>query len=173
MKLKLIAVTIPAMIMATSAFAVEGEHSTVNFNGNIVEATCSLAAGSKDQTVTLGDVSTNAFSGANTTAAEKDFTIDLESCDTAIAQQASLTFSGETANDTALKTSEGDTTKVGIQILQGGQPLILDGSTASVPLTLTDGDENSMPFSARYIALDEAVAAGAANATANFTVSYE
>ncbi|WP_435947292.1 hypothetical protein [Dryocola sp. BD586] len=47
MKLKLIALAIPAIFAASSAFAVEGESSTVNFTGKVVETSCSLNAGSK------------------------------------------------------------------------------------------------------------------------------
>lgn len=174
MKLKFIAAVIPAVFMVSSALAVEGETSTVNFTGNIVQDTCSLNEGSKGQTVPLGDVSVNAFSGTGTSTQGTAFSIVLDGCDPALASTAAITFQGETvgSDSTALTSSQIDTTNVGIQILQAGAPLMLDGSAASTPQTLNEGS-NSMDFTARYIAIADSVAAGEANGTANFTVSYE
>ncbi|HCO1253921.1 TPA: fimbrial protein [Escherichia coli] len=174
MKLKLIAAAIPALFMASSAFAVEGETSTVQFNGNIVEDTCTLANASKGQTVQLGDVSVNAFSGTGSTTQGTPFTIGLEGCNPEIATTAAISFAGETVGSgaTALSTSDVGTTNVGIQILQAGTPLVLDGSATSVPQSLDSGT-NSLNFTARYVAVADDVAAGQANGTANFTVSYE
>ncbi|HEY4467227.1 MAG TPA: fimbrial protein [Klebsiella sp.] len=175
MKIKLVAITVSAFFMASSALAaVEGESSTINFTGNIVEETCSLAEGAKGQTVALGDVAVNTFSGAGTTTVARPFTISLENCAPATYTNASITFSGQTegSDGTALTTSDFSTTNVGIQILQNGTPLVLDGSTASASQSLTDG-ANDLNFSARYVAVNDDVAAGAANGMANFTVNYE
>jgi major type 1 subunit fimbrin (pilin) len=170
--MKMLTIAIPALLMAGSAFAIEGERSTVNFTGNIVKSTCALVPGSANQSVQLGDVAANVFTGANSTSTETDFTIDLQDCDTSSATNASLTFNGETVNDTTLKTSAGDKTNVGIQILQNGAPLVLNGSTASDPYELKTGNIN-IPFSARYIALNDDIGVGEANATVNFTLNYE
>lgn len=172
MKAKFIAAAIPALFMANAFAAIEGESGTVNFTGQIVESTCSIAPGNNNQTVDLGQVSANAFGGQGGATSAKNFSIKLADCNTEIASQASVLFSGETANDTALKTSEGDATNVGIQILQNGTALKLDGVTPSAAQDLIEG-ENSLDFAARYVALSDEVAAGEANATANFTLQYE
>lgn len=174
MKLKLIAAAIPALFMVSSAFAVEGESSTVNFTGNIVEDTCVLDAGSQDQTVQLGDVSVSSFSGTGTVSQGTAFAIGLESCNPALAQTAAIVFSGETVGTegNALATSGFETTNVGIQLQQDGAPLMLDGSASSVPQTLEVGT-NTLNFTAHYIAMADTVAAGEANGVANFTVNYE
>lgn len=174
MKNKLAAVIISAISMVSAPVfsAVSGETSTVNFTGKVIQATCSLDTASKNQTVIMDDVPVNFFSGAGSYTSSTDFDIGLENCDTSVAQTATVTFSGSTADDVTLETSDIATTKVGLQILQDGSPLKLDGSTASAPVTLTDGT-SSLPFAARYISMDDAPAAGDANATANFTLSYQ
>lgn len=173
MKVKLISALVPAVLMmSSSAFAAEGETSTVVFNGEIVESTCALVAGSKGQTVELGSVYANAFTATGGTSLPKAFTINLIDCDVKSATTATVTFSGDTtALDTALNVT-GGAKDVGLQILQNGTPLTLDGSTPSVAQTLVDG-ENALEFSARYVALQNTVTAGKANAVANFTMNYQ
>lgn len=107
MKMKLLAITVPAFFMASSALAaVEGETSTINFTGNIVEETCSLSEGAKGQTVALGDVAVNTFNGTGTTTVARPFTISLENCAPATYTNASITFTGQTegSDGTALTT---------------------------------------------------------------------
>ncbi|MEG5552324.1 fimbrial protein [Enterobacter wuhouensis] len=174
MNIRMLSVAISLLTAALPASAIEGESSTINFTGNITEATCALTTGGGPLSVVLGDVAANTLKQAGLYSTANDFTIGLEDCDVSVANQASVTFSGDTASDTALKTRAGAmaASGVGIQILQNGQPLILDGSTASAEVALTTGS-NSLPFSARYIALDENVTAGRADATANFTMNYQ
>lgn len=174
MEMKLTAAALTALFFASSASAaIEGESSTVRFTGEITQATCSLATDSIDKPVELGSVASSTFHRQGDVSTSRDFAINLIECDTEVAKKVSLTFHGDTASDTALNTSAVATTKVGIQILQDGAPLTLDGSTPTTPQTLTDGDNNSLPFAARYVALDDNVAAGEANATAFFTLHYE
>lgn len=175
MKLNLIASVIPALFITSSAFAaIEGESSTINFTGNIIEETCTLSDQSKGQTIVLDDVTTNAFKGAGTSTQAKAFSIALEGCSEDISRSASIIFSGETAgaDGKVLSTSAISTTNVGIQLLQDDNPLNVDGSQASEPLTLAAGS-NTFDFAARYVAVADNVAAGEANASAGFTVSYE
>lgn len=172
MKVKFIAALIPAMFIASSAYAVEGETSTVSFTGNITEASCALSMDSRNKAVDLGSVTSSAFvAGTGTTTGGKGFSINLTDCAPSVST-ATVTFSGDTVNDTALKTSEGDTTNVGIQILQDGAPLKLDGSQASTAQALSEGN-NPLNFTARYISLTDTVEAGEANASASFTLNYE
>lgn len=174
MKLKALVMAIPALLaISSSAFAadgVQGETSTITFTGTIVASTCALDTTAQNKQVELGDYSTNAFAAAGATVAAKDFTIDLTGCDEN-SGAATIAFSGNTANDTTLSTT-GGAKGVGIQILQDGAPLKLDGTTVSKPISLVSG-VNPLPFSARYISLDDKVEAGGANATANFTVFYQ
>lgn len=172
MKVKLISAIVPAfLMMSSSAFAIQGETSTVIFNGEIVESTCALATASKNQAVNLGTVSANVLGAVNSTSQSKSFSINLTDCDLDSAKTVTVTFSGDTAADTALKVT-GGAAGVGLQILQNGTPLTLDGSTASVAQTLVKGN-NTLDFAARYVALAATVTAGKADATASFTMNYQ
>lgn len=153
------------------AAPIEGDTSTVNFTGKITEATCALSTTSDDQSVDLGSVAANIFKEAGDTSKAKDFAIHVTDCDTNVAENASVIFSGETASQTALNVT-GGATNVGIEILQDGSPLALDGTTPSAGQALDDGD-NALIFAARYVALSDGVTSGDANATAFFTLYYE
>lgn len=173
MEMKLLAVAVSALFMASSALAaVEGESSIVTFTGSIVEETCSLD--SKNLEVTMGDVSVNTFDGMYGTTTNKPFTIALNCGENAGDKSATITFTGDSASQslghTALVTGNTD---VGVQILQGAELLKIDGSATSTPFPLTVSSSNSLDFAARYVALNATVNTGSANATANFTVHYE
>ncbi|MEN0617379.1 fimbrial protein [Klebsiella indica] len=170
MKMKLLAIAVPALFMASSVLAAEGDGSTINFTGNIVEQTCSLADISKDQTVILGDVAASTFTGSGSVSTEAPFTITLEDCPLGT-NDAVISFTGNIAGfgNTAMSTDDIDTTGVGVQILDDSVPVSLSGTVVK---TLTEGT-NELEFAARYVAMGEKVKAGSANATANFTVSYQ
>lgn len=176
-KSKFFAIGIPVLFTTTALYAAEGEHSTVNFTGNIFNTTCALKVDSRDKIIDMGSVATSAFSGTGSTSEEIEFTIDYDDCLSpvthATSQNVWLTFSGETMSDSILRTSDSDTTKVGVQILQDGQPIILDGVTPTKSMRANDSSINWMYFSVRYIALADTVTAGEANAIANFTLHYE
>lgn len=152
---------------------------TVHFTGEIVEAACAVSTDSADQTVPLGQYRTTEFSAAGDTTTSKPFNIVLHNCDTTVANEASVAFTGQTdAKDaTLLATSAGDNgtaaTGVGIEILDNqSSTLKPDGQTYSAAQTLNDGT-NTIPFAARYKATTATVAAGQANADATFVMKYE
>lgn len=166
------AVAIPALVMTSvSAFAStnEGETSTVIFKGSIKENTCVLANDSIAQIVELGDVESSVLAKTGRASQPTNFTISLNECDSA---SASVTFSGDTANEEALNVT-GGASGVGIQILEGGIPLKVDGSASSIVKQVGDENANDFTFAARYIALNDSINAGVANATVQFTVKYE
>jgi major type 1 subunit fimbrin (pilin) len=166
--------SISTMIMVSPyTFAAnEGETSTVTFTGSIKENTCVLANGSLGQVVQLGDVESSVFASAGSASQPVNFTIALEQCDSA---NASITFSGTTATDEVLSVTGSGTVAsgLGIQILENGTPLKVDGSAASAIKAVGAGSADEFNFSARYFALDNSVSAGEANATAQFTVKYQ
>lgn len=173
MKAKLFSVVaIPALVMASaSAFAaVEGETGTVNFTGSIKENTCVLDSESVTKTVNLNDVETSVFQQQGAASQEIPFSIVLKDCDPT---KATLTFKGETENDISLKVN-GGAKGVGVQILESGNPIKVDGSAASSQKEITTGGAE-WNFGARYVALTSAngIEGGAANATAQYTVNYE
>lgn len=96
-------------LVSMATHAVEQGHGKVTFKGEIVDAPCSIAPESVDQTVYLGQIS-NAALFAQKESTPKPFTIELEDCafTPGTAGQnpsVSITFSGSTVDlgsDTAL-----------------------------------------------------------------------
>lgn len=158
---------------------------TVHFEGEVVNAACAVDAGSVDQTVQLGQVKASTLAATGDTSGAVGFNIQLDDCDTTVATTAAIAFAGVTATSSASGTSTsfpnvlalqssaaGSATNVGIQILDStGAALNLDGASFSTAKTLINGT-NTLPFQARYYALDAATA-GTANADATFQVQYQ
>ncbi|MBW4239663.1 type 1 fimbrial protein [Enterobacter roggenkampii] len=177
MKSKIIASVLPLFFVAGAYAAapevVEGASGTVTFNGLIKESACELDPQSENFTVTLNTVNTSVLKNASDVAGRKDFSIGLKDCDTTVAQNATVIFGGDTANadETAL-VNTGDATNVGVQILDSGNALVLNGTTESLPQALANGD-STLNFEAQYVALEDGVTAGDVQSVAQFTVNYQ
>lgn len=181
MKKNIIAALLPLTLIAShSVFAEDTDDvvpvtvngGTVQFSGSIVNAPCAINIGSGGHSVELGQYRVADFKAAGDVSAARLFNIKLDNCATETYSKASITFNGATVggNSEALAVN-GGATGVGIQILQNDKALKVDGTTASSAFNLNVGD-NTLAFQAQYIALNSKVTPGAANATANFTVTY-
>lgn len=184
MKIKTLAIVVlSALSLSSTAALAETTPTTVNggtvhFKGEVVNAACAVDAGSVDQTVQLGQVRTASLAQEGATSSAVGFNIQLNDCDTTVADKAAIAFLGTVIDGThpnvlALQSSAaGSATKVGVQILdRTGAALALDGATFSAQTTLNNGT-NTIPFQARYYAIGEATP-GAANADATFKVQYQ
>ncbi|CAI1122985.1 fimbrial protein [Serratia ficaria] len=182
---KLIAILLPlALGMSQHAFAedpvapspITVSGGTVKFTGSIVNAPCAVDNSADGQSVELGQYRVADFSKTGDVSAARTFNIGLSNCALDTYSRASVTFSGNTAagQNTALSLEGGSgaASGVGIQLLRDNTPLAVDGSQASTTTSLLEG-ANSLSFQAQYIALSDAVTAGAANATADFTLTYQ
>lgn len=125
--------------------------------------------------VPLGSVLSTAFTGTGSTAAEKNFTIDLD-CNAST--RVNLTLEG--AQDTsgaagvlALTQEASGTTAsgVGVQVLYNSAPVTF-GSLFNVTTTATAGSY-SIPLKARYYQTADKVKGGHANSLATFTLTYQ
>jgi len=158
-------------VLSQAAMAYDG---TINFQGEMIDATCSVAPGSQNKTVQLGKIVSRTLTGLGSTSTPVDFTIDLLNCDTASAKNAQVTFSG-TADGTNLAiANSGQTvaaaTGVAIQLKDSaGNPIKL--GVASPSYILGNGT-NSLQFKANYLATKDSVTVGPANGMAQFTVAY-
>lgn len=155
---------------------------TVHFTGQIVNAACAVSTNSSDQTVNLGQYRTANFTDVGAYSSKVPFTIKLEDCDTAVSTTAAVAFNGsaDATDNTVLSTSNittggaGAAIGVGIEISDSkGIVLSPNGSTFSTPLTLTNGNGNTLNFSARYKSTLASVTAGQADADATFTMQYQ
>ncbi|MFV8869985.1 fimbrial protein [Serratia fonticola] len=170
MKKLVIAASIIASLSA-SAFADDGK---INFIGAITDDACTVVNNmSNPLIVTLGTVSSTAFTTGTMTAAPTKFTIALTNCPASVTS-AKVKFDGTAnANDNtilALTQETGVATNVGIQLMDKSQAVV-PLYTASTAYALTTGD-NDLDFVARYLATSLPVTAGPANSTSNFTIVY-
>jgi len=171
MKKLAIAAAIVASVSLSSAFADDGK---INFVGSITDEACTVVNGmSNPLTVTLGNVSSKAFTGAGSTAAPTKFTIALTDCPDTV-NSATVKFDGTADSNVntilALTQETGVATGVGIQLADANNSVI-PLYTASAAYPLATGD-NNLDFVARYYATAASVTAGPANSTSNFTIVY-
>ncbi|MDQ0037060.1 major type 1 subunit fimbrin (pilin) [Variovorax boronicumulans] len=170
-----------AGVLSQSAFAIDG---TINFTGEITTQACSVSPNSQNLIVPLGKVSTNAFGGSPATIGAKStpaqFTIDLLGCDTTTIKNASVSFSGNADLDNNTKLRLANAGQVGAASALGVAIEIGDSAGTKIDLnTGNSGDyilgqgDNSLKFQAAYIATRAVVAAGPANAVAQFTIAYK
>lgn len=159
-----------------------GTHNgQINFNGVITTTPCSIDGNNLHQTVELGSISTNMLGKAGAQAPAKDFEIRLIGCDASTVKNARITFSGTPVENQPelLQVGAGmpDAAKnVGVAIYDksNNQSIELGKDSADIPLK--DG-LTVLPFSAQYQATaavsdTNPVVAGNANASAQFTISY-
>lgn len=171
MKKTLIVAALVSGALSAAAFADDGK---INFVGAITDDACTVTNNmSNPLTVTLGTVSSKAFTAAGSTAAPTKFTIALTDCpDTA--KSAKVKFDGTSDSNVntilALTQDVGVAKNVGIQLADNNNTVI-PLYTASPSYTLTEGD-NNLDFVARYYATAANVTAGPANSTSNFTIIY-
>lgn len=180
---------IPLTLLFSSGAFAEGEESdipvltvdggTVNFTGSIVNAPCVVDVNSQGQTVKLGQYRTDSFDGVGSNSAPVDFTINLINCSVETYKSASVKFSGSTPEQssdvlalTSIQAGSEIAEGVGIQILQDNTPVKVDGSQGTTARVFNPG-KNSLPFKARYLALSENITPGEANASADFSITYQ
>ncbi|MGP3120458.1 fimbrial protein [Serratia nevei] len=165
-----------AMVFGVSSLANASDqgHGKVTFSGSIIDAPCSIAPESEDQTVKLGAISNVALKGGGKSPA-RSFDIQLENCQLSTKKTVSLTFTGSTsAVDSKLLAISGTAKGAGIAITDENGTQIELGK-ASTPRTLLDGN-NTLSFSA-YLQGDKASGAtivpGEFQSVADFTLAYQ
>jgi major type 1 subunit fimbrin (pilin) len=192
MKFKLIAIALPISLALSANVFAEGEPNApeelapvtvsggvVNFAGTIVNTPCVIDNDDASQTVNLGQYRQDGFDGKDSVSSPVGFDIKLTGCATETFKNASLTFDGNTILDeekilapVASQSGQTIATGVGIQILQNNKLVTVNGSKATDAIKLNEGD-STLRFQAQYIALANEVTAGSANASANFTITYQ
>ncbi|MDV5228073.1 fimbrial protein [Providencia manganoxydans] len=188
---KLMVAVIPvALVLSNNSFAddkpvpvsptpITVKGGIINFTGSIVNTPCVVDNDDASQTVKLGQFRQDAFSGKDSTSSPVGFDIKLTGCAIDTFKKAAVTFSGITVPNstdklalTASQAGQSTASGVGIQILQNSEVVKVDGSTPTSSVLLSKGD-STLRFQAQYIALDNQVTAGEANASADFTITYQ
>lgn len=144
----------------------------VTFTGSIINAPCSIDAGSVDQTVNLGEIASGTLANGNSSPA-KDFNIELVGCDVPTAGTVTATFSGtESVEQKGLLAVQGSAKGAAISINDSdGNNLPL--GTASKARVVDDG-QVIMQFSANLKGdgIGAQITPGEFTSVANFTLAY-
>ncbi|WP_199638703.1 fimbrial protein [Serratia sp. PAMC26656] len=146
---------------------------TVTFKGAIIDAPCSIAPESVDQTVDMGQVSNVALKKGGKSM-PRPFDIKLEQCDTSTMKTVTTTFSGKSSATSADRLGIiGNASGASIAITDmASNPIKLGVATPTQ--TLNDGN-NTLRFAA-YLQGDGASAAvvpGDFTAVADFKLAYQ
>ncbi|VXC36096.1 fimbrial protein [Pseudomonas sp. 8O] len=180
MKLNRIALaTLMAIGVATAANAADQGSGKVTFVGSIIDAPCSIAPESLDQTVSLGAVSNAALANGGANDGEStpvSFNIELQGCSLGVAGQekVSVSFNGAESGYAAGVGSLGligTASGAYIRLSQvDGQNITLN--TATPPRTISVGD-NTLTFQASLKGAGEPIVPGSFQVPANFVLSYQ
>lgn len=176
---KIMLAAVMAFGVSSLAHAADQGHGKVTFSGSIIDAPCSIAPESIDQTVELGAISNVSLkNGGKSTP--RNFQIKLENCELITEKDGknntvALTFTGATsAADSNLLGITGTAKGAGVAITDGSGTDIKLGQ-ATKAQTLQNG-ANTLAFAA-YLQGDKASTAtiipGEFQAVADFTLAYQ
>ncbi|OEE49813.1 fimbrial protein [Vibrio anguillarum] len=166
------------MMLSASVFAAAAEdtgHGVVNFTGAIIDAPCSIAPESMDQTINMGLISNDLLEKQGETPV-RPFSIHLESCSTETAKAATVTFSGR--SDSVEKKNlaiSGAGKGAAIALVNQLDDSVIELGTKTKAISIVEGD-NVLQFGAKLVSnLKEGDKAtpGEFKATTNFIISYE
>ena len=137
-------ITLTASLFASAAMAAPAEvdGGTVNVNGNMVAAACTIEAGTKDQTVSLGTWDLDALKATKYVweyGSKIPFSIQLTNCDSAIS--AGFSFYGTThASGTLLNTASDNPSNLRLRITDATTNVQVNiNSTISGPFPISNG----------------------------------
>lgn len=172
---KLMLATVIAFSTASVAQAASNQGSgTVTFTGDIIDAPCSVAPESVDQTIEMGQISSRVLANQGKSSSQP-FKIQLKDCDIATQKTVKVAFTGTAADGNSdLLGLAGSASGAGIQLINGaGQKVDLNGASSDA-VTLLAGD-NTLQFAA-YLqgsTASGAVEPGDFTSVANFTLAYQ
>ncbi|ANS43582.1 fimbrial protein [Serratia inhibens] len=170
---KIMLATVLAFGVSSMAHAADQGQGKVTFTGSIIDAPCSIAPESVDQTVDMGQISNVALKNGGKSM-PRQFEIKLEQCDTTTMKTVTTTFNGDSSSaNPDLLGIIGNASGASIAITDMASNLIKLGE-ATPPQTLNDGN-NTLRFAA-YLQGDGASAAivpGDFTAIADFKLAYQ
>lgn len=187
-KLTLAASLVLGFGLVANANAVDG---SVTFNGKVVNQTCTVIAGKKDQMVTLPTVQSSSLATPKSTAGETPFTISLTGCKTKATSNTSKVkaFFLPNANNVDENThnlinieTNSPATNVQVQLLNKDLSVIKVGENVTDQnVKGTDIDDTNktdgavtaeLKYFARYYATTQA-GAGNVNSKVEYNIVYE
>lgn len=147
----------------------------VRLRGAITAPACTVAAGSGNQIVEMGQLRSNQFAGLGSYASPVPFELSLTQCSTAVYEQVAITFLGvsDGKDPLVLRAGQGANaaTGVGLAIFDSTGDIIPPNAQPRSLGYLSNGD-TPLHFTARYRATSRQVTGGNADASAWFALSY-
>lgn len=163
-----------ALIAAASATVAMADTDTITFNGLVVEDTCktTLTGGASATAVTLPTVPTTALTTAGNTAGQTPFSLSVAGCSATATGgiHYTLTPSAYASNDNLLANT-GTATYVGVEILEGSNPIAFAGAPHQTDNVTLNSGAGSVSLAARYNATGTATA-GTVISALNWTLVY-
>lgn len=178
----MLAASLALGVVSFSSLAKDEGHGQVTFTGSIIDAPCSIAPDSLDQSVNLGQVA-NALLDAGKTSTPQTFNIQLENCTLSTAKTVTTTFTGKEVNGGFLGIT-GTAKGAGIALIDmgnGGKLIELGKPTAAQQVL--DG-KNTLSFAAYLTRVEaddvdgqpgkpDSVVPGDFTGVTNFTLAYQ
>ncbi|AIR85005.1 MULTISPECIES: fimbrial protein [Erwiniaceae] len=178
MKKSIIALSMLSLFAVSSTHAASGT-GKVTFTGSIIDAPCSIAPGSLDQTVSLGAISNVALAANGNTGSSspKPFNIELEDCVIATPgtkDKVTVTFTGAASpyDSESLALVGGDASGASV-VLTDGDGVKVKLNTASSGQTVINGN-NTLAFAARLKGggATTTIVPGSFQVPTNFVLNY-
>lgn len=180
-KKQLCAGVVLLLLISTGVLAGNRHHVVIDggmthFRGVLTAEACTVATDSRSQTVNMGQLRSNQFSGVGSLTSPVGFSIRLTECSTAVSDQVGIMFIGVTdgKDPQVLKAGEGvnAATGVGLALFDERGQIIVPNMQPRVWSRLHEGD-NSLRFHARYRATSRQVTGGNADAFTWFALTYQ
>lgn len=148
-------------------------HGTVHFKGEIIDAPCSIAPESADQTVDLGQVSNSALKDGGASQ-PVPFSIKLQNCDISKYHTVTATWSGtEDTNQKGVWGITGTASGAGIVLRDASEKqIVLGAETAATTLTANDTTIAMSAF-LKGDGSQVTVVPGAFTGAADFVLAYQ
>ncbi|ATL98232.1 fimbrial protein [Aeromonas sp. CA23] len=151
---------------------VDQGHGTIKFVGAIIDAPCSIAPESVDQTVQMGEIA-NSLLNANGATPLRPFEIHLEACDITTALNATVTFDGipfDKDKKSLALNGGGSGGAIALVNKSTGEDIVIGKPTKVA--SLVNGD-NHLKFGAKVISTGKDVVTGEFDATSDFIMTYQ
>lgn len=181
--MKVQALTLAALFCATGAQFASAADGTINFNGELLSQTCTIAVDGVVSptvaTVTLPTISTSLLTTAGQAEGRTGFNIQLTNCVGAATTAAAFFNSGATVDPITgnLNNMTGTATNVQLQLVdaQGGAAIQAGNTnqrTQTTRNTIDGTGAANMPYAVQYLATG-ATTAGTVISSVTYNVDYQ
>lgn len=173
MKLNRLAAAALAVASFAAAHASDG---TLTFSGSLTSSTCSVSAGSANQTVTLPSLAASTLASAGDTAGAVQFQIAVTGCSGGTATATPYFESGANVTTTGRLANTGNAGNVEIQLLNASLGVMdlkgVNPSAQSSTAAAVSGGSATATFVAKYYATG-AASAGSVASSVTYSMVYQ